>query len=638
MFESIRNHKKYLMGFLMILIIPSFVLFGVEGYTRYNEAGEAVATVDGHKITKQEWDQAHQQESQRLRESMPGLDARLLDSDQARYASLERMVRQRVLAVAADKSGLYTSDQRLARELQSNEVIATLRRPDGSLDVQAYRDLLSRQGLSPEMFEAQVRADLSQQQVLQGIARSGLTVPAVADTALNAFFERREVRVQRFEAAGFRSRVKIEDADIQSFYDANKARFQAPEQADIEYVVLDAAALEKSVQISDADLRAYYDQNAATLSGKEERRASHILLNWPEKETERDAVRAKARDLLAQARKDPASFADLARKHSQDPGSGPAGGDLDFFARGAMVKPFEDAVFSMEKGAISDLVESDFGVHIIQLTDIKRPPQRSFESLRDEISATLRKQQAQSQFAEKAENFSNMVYEQSDSLKPAADAFKLEIRQAQGVKRQPATGATGPLASARLLEALFASESVERKRNTEAVETASGQLTSARIVSHHPARTLALDEVREQVRDQLVAERAAAMARAEGEKQLEAWRSGSNTQGPAGTVLTVSREAAQDLPAEVVNAALSAPAATLPAWQGVPLGDAGYAVVKVEKVLPRQPRTEAAAAAQERSQYNQLWSAAEAQAYYDTLYARYKVRILVPTPAADAVR
>lgn len=638
MFESIRNHKKYLMGFLMILIIPSFVLFGVEGYTRYNEASEAVATVDGQKITKAEWDQAHQRESQRLRESMPGLDSRLLDSDQARYATLERLVRQRVLAVAADKSGLYTSDQRLARELQGNEVIATLRRPDGSLDVEAYRQLLARQGLSPEMFEAQVRAELSQQQVLLGIEGTGLSSPSVADVALNAFFERREVRVQRFDADNFRARVTVSDADIQSFYDANGALFQAPEQADIEYVVLDSAALEKGIVLNEADVRAYYEQNAASLSGAEERRASHILLTWPENESERDALRERARELLAQARQNPAGFADLARQHSQDPGSAPAGGDLDFFSRGAMVKPFEDAVFSLEKDAISDLVETEFGVHIIRLTDIKRPPQRSFESLRPELERTLRQQQAQRLFAEQAENFSNTVYEQSDSLQPAADAFKLEIRRAEGVLRQPQPGVTGPLGNERLLSALFSNDAVERKRNTEAIETASGQLTSARIVNHRPARTLPLDEVRQQVRDRLVAQRAAELARTEGEKQLEAWRTSTEGQGPAGPVLTVSREAPGNLPPDILTAALNTPAGTLPAWQGVSLGEAGYAVIKVEKVLPRQPRGDATAAAQELAQYVQLWSAAEAQAYYDTLYARFKVRILVPAPSGDTTR
>lgn len=635
MFDTIRNHKKYLMGFLMILIIPSFVLFGIEGYTRFNESGEPVATVDGQDITKAEWDQAHQQESQRLREAMPTLDSRMLDSEGARYASLERLVRQRLLAAAASKLNLYTSDARLARDLQQNEAIATLRKPDGTLDVEAYRQLVGRQGMTPETFEARVRADLSQRQVSQGILGSGFAPTALATVSLNAFFERREVRVARFAATDFASQVKPTDADIEAFYSANQALFQAPEQAEIEYLVLDAAALQNSVTFNETDVRTYYDQNASRLSGTEERRARHILLTVPAgaPAADKDAVRKRAEELLAQVRAKPASFADVAKAQSQDTGSAVNGGDLDFFGRGAMVKPFEDVVFSLAKGAISDLVETEFGFHIIQLTDIKAPPVRSFESMRPEIETELKKQQAQKQYAEAADTFSNLVYEQADSLQPAADRLKLQIRKAT-VQRQPQAGVTGVLANQRLLGALFDTESIDKKRNTEAIDTGSGQLVSGRVAQHMPARTLPLAEVRDQVRTRLVATRSAELARAEGEKQLQAWKSGTDAKG-LGSAVVVSRESAQGLAQPVLIAALSADPKNLPAWVGVNLADQGYTVVKVEKVLLRDLRP-AQALSQEVQQYSQWWASAENEAYVATLKERFKVRILVPEPAAVA--
>ena len=635
MFDTIRNHKKYLMGFLMILIIPSFVLFGIEGYTRFNESGEPVATVNGQDITKAEWDQAHQQESQRLREAMPTLDSRMLDSEGARYASLERLVRQRLLATAASKLNLYTSDARLARDLQQNEAIATLRKPDGTLDVEAYRQLVGRRGLTPETFEARVRADLSQRQVSQGILGSGFAPTALASVSLNAFFERREVRVAPFAAADFASQVKPTDADIETFYNANQALFQAPEQAEIEYLVLDAAALQNSVTFNAADVRTYYDQNASRLSGTEERRARHILLTVPAgaPAADKDAVRKRAEALLAQVRAKPASFAEVAKAQSQDTGSAVNGGDLDFFGRGAMVKPFEDAVFSLAKGAISDLVETEFGFHIIQLTDIKAPPVRSFESMRPEIEAELKKQQAQKQYAEAADTFSNLVYEQADSLQPAADRLKLQIRKAT-VQRQPQAGVTGVLANQRLLGALFDTESIDKKRNTEAIDTGSGQLVSGRVAQHMPARTLPLAEVRDQVRARLVATRAAELARAEGEKQLQAWKSGTDAKG-LGSAVVVSRESAQGLAQPVLIAALSADPKNLPAWVGVNLAEQGYAVVKVEKVLPRDVRP-SQALSQEVQQYSQWWASAENEAYVATLKERFKARILVPEPSPVA--
>lgn len=631
MFDSIRNHKKYLMGFLLILIIPGFVLFGVQGFTDFRNRSEAVATVDGEDITKAEWDQAHQAESQRLREAMPTLDAKLLDSEEARYATLDRLLRERVLAAAAQKAHLYTSDQKLARSLQQNEVIATLRKPDGSLDVEAYRQLLGRQGLTPEMFEARMRADLTQRQVTQGITDSGLAPAALAQVSLNAFFERREVRVQTFAAKDFTARVTPTDAEIEAFYNSHPALFQAKEQADVEYVVLDAAALAQGLTLNEADVRAYYEQNAARLSGNEERRASHILLTVAAgaPAAEKDAVRQKAQQLLEQVRKDPGSFAAVAKAQSQDPGSAPKGGDLDFFARGAMVKPFEDAVFALQKGAISDLVESEFGFHIIQLTDIRAPKTRSFEEMRAEIEADLKKQQAQKLFSESAEAFTNLVYEQSDSLQPAADRFKLKLQTVKGLTREPRADA-GVLGNQRLLGAIFAPDSVEKKRNTEAIETGSGQLTAARVQAYTPARTQPLAEVREQVRQRLVDQRAAELAREAGQQQLAAWKGGADSASMPAPVVA-SRDQSQGLPNAVLSAALSASAKTLPVWTGVDLGAQGYAVVKVEKVLPREA-VDAQRQAQEVAQYGQWWAAAEGQAYYEALKARLKARILVPEP------
>jgi peptidyl-prolyl cis-trans isomerase D len=423
---------------------------------------------------------------------------------------------------------------------------------------------------------------------------------------------------------------------LETFYNNNPALFQSQEQADVEYLVLDAAALQKGIVLAEADVRAYYEQNAARLSGNEERRASHILLTLAPGASAADkaAVREKAAALLAQVKAAPQTFAEVAKANSQDPGSAVNGGDLDFFARGAMVKAFEDAAFALQKGAISDLVESEFGFHIIQLTDIKTPPQRSFDAMRVEIEAELKKQQAQKQFADSAEAFSNLVYEQGDNLTAAAERFKLEVQTAKGLTRKPQPSA-GVLTNERLLNAIFAADSIDKKRNTEAIETASGQLVSARIVHYTPTRTQPLAEVRDQVRQRVVTQRSAELARATGAKQLEAWKGGADVAGLS-SALVVSRDNAQNLSGPVLNAALSADPKQLPVWVGVDLGEQGYAVVKVDKVLPRQPR-EGQAKMQEVQQYSQWWSSAESLAYYDTLKERFKVRIKVPAPKSVAV-
>ena len=633
MFDFVRKHTRLMQLLLFILIVPSFVLFGLEGYNRFQEGGEVVAKVDGREITQAEWDNAHRSEVERLRRQMPNLDAKLLDSPEARYGTLERLVRDRVLAAAVDDAHLMVTDQRVARELQNNELIAALRGPDGKLDMERYRQLLGNQGMTPEMFENGVRRDIATAQVLGGVMQSVFTPPAQASVALEAYFERREAQVARFDPADYRAKVEPAEAELQAFYKENPQLFQAPEQAAIEYVVLDAGAAARDVAINEADLRNYYEQNAARLSGKEERRASHILVAVPKGASaeEKEKARAKAQELLAQVRKNPGSFAELAKKESQDPGSAAQGGDLDFFARGAMVKPFDDAVFAMRnKGDISDVVESDFGFHVIKLTDIKSEKPRSFEEMRAELEAQFRREQGQKKYAEAAETFSNTVYEQSDSLKPVADKLKLEVRTAQGVTRTPQPGATGPLANARFLEALFSADAIERKRNTEAVEFAPNQMVSGRITQHSPARTRPFEEVKAQVRERVVAAKAAELARKDGEAKLAAWKA-----APATAVLLpampLSRQDAARQPPQVIDAALRADPTKLPELAGVDLGDQGYAIVKVNKVLPRE-RPSAEQARQELQQYNRAWATAEATAYYELLKDRFDVRIEVPKP------
>ncbi|MCJ0763811.1 SurA N-terminal domain-containing protein [Variovorax terrae] len=634
MFDFVRKHTKIMQFLLFLLIFPSFVLFGVDGYNRFREKGEAVAKVDGHDINQSEWDAAHKEEVERLRSSMPSIDPKLLDSPEARYATLERLVRDRVLLAAADKFKLATSDQRLARELQENPTIASLRRPDGTLDMDRYRQLAGSQGMTPEMFEARVRGDLSTRQVLMGVAGTGFATAAQADVALNAYFEKRDVQLARFNTSDFAAKISPSDAELEAFYKNNQALFQAPEQANIEYVVLDLDTVKKGLTVNEQDLKTYYEQNATRLSGQEERRASHILINAPKSASaaDRQKARQKADALLAAVRKAPDSFADVAKKNSQDPGSAPNGGDLDFFARGAMVKPFEDAVFAMKKGDISDVVESDFGYHIIKLTDIRAPKQRSFEEMRPEIEAELMKQQAQRKFAEMADAFTNGVYEQSDSLKPVADRLKLDIKTASNVMRKPAPGATGVLANPKFLNAIFSPDSVEKKRNTEAVETGASQLVAGRITQYTPAHVLPLAEVKANVRERVLAARGAEQAKKEGLAKLEAWKA-----NPAAAVLPetaeVSRDQTQKLPAPVVEAALRADASALPVLVGVDLGAQGYAVLKVNKVVARDEAKEASAK-QDRAQYAQWVTSAEGMAYYNLLKERFKAQIKVAKPAA----
>jgi peptidyl-prolyl cis-trans isomerase D len=632
MFDTIRNNSKILMGLLVVLIIPSFVLFGVDGYSNMSDRGAVVAKVGDLEITQQEWDAMHQQEVDRIRASAPNLDAKLLGSAEARYASLERMVNDRLISVAAEKQLLVTSDQRLANYLQQDPSIAGLRGSDGKLDMDRYRQLAASQGMTPEMLEARVRRDLSNQQVLASLQASAVASKRQTDSALQAYLQRREIQIQRFEPATFAAKVQVTDADLEKFYQAQSDRFRSPESADVEYLVLDAAALAKNIQLPEQDIKTYYEQNLQRLSGQEQRRASHILINAAKDApaAEREKARAKADGLLADVRKDSKSFAQLARKNSDDPGSAANGGDLDFFAKGAMVKAFEDAVFALKKGEISAVVESEFGFHIILLTDIKAPATPSLEAMRPKLEADLREQQAKRQFAELAETFSNSVYEQADTFKPVAEKLKLSIQQAQGLGRTPTAANAGVMANPKILEALFAEDSVSKRRNTAAIELGNNTLVSARIVNYRSAAVRPYADVKDAVRIQFLMAQAQALAKAEGQARLNEWKA-QPAQAQLGNALVVSRDQAQGQPQALVDAALRADPSAMPVLVGVDLGAQGFALVRVNKLVPREEPS-AQQQAQSREQFARLLGNAEASAYLSHLKSQFKVEIKVKKP------
>ncbi|WP_018903017.1 SurA N-terminal domain-containing protein [Variovorax paradoxus] len=629
MFDFFRKYNKIVMIFLFLLIIPSFVLFGVERYQ--GSGGEVkVARVDGQNITRPEWDAQHRLETDRIRQQSPNVDPTLLESDVMRYATLERMVRDRVLAAAAAKSNVTISEERLSRIFAQDTGLAAFRTPDGKFDRESFQRVTGR---TPEQYEASMRAELATQQMLLGITGTAFAPPALAAATINAFYDRREIQVARFSPESFASKVTVSDADVEAYYKAHTAQFQAPEQASIEYLVLDLEAAKKNISVNEADLKTYYEQNTARFGTKEERRASHILITAPASAPAADRAKAKAKaeQLLAEVKKAPATFADVARKNSQDPGSAEKGGDLDFVTRGAMVKPFEDALFALKKGDISDVVETEFGYHIIRLADIKPAVVPPFEQVRATIENEVRSQQATQEFAKAAETFTDAVYQQPDSLKPAAEKLKLTVQTASNVSRTPPPGAAGVLANRNFLNALFAADSLDRKQNTEAIEVGSNQLAAGRVTQYTPAHPMPLAEVKDKIRAQLITERAAVMAKAEGEAKLAAWTAKADG-ATFGAPVTVSRREAQAQPLAVIDAALRADASKLPALVGVDLGTQGYAVVRVTKVVPRTPSAPEQTQ-QENAQVGQSVAAAEEVAYYNLLKERFKAEILVPKPA-----
>jgi len=628
MFDFIRNHQRLMQFLLLLLIVPSFAFFGLQGYDRMSDGDNAVAKVAGQTITRQEWEAAQRQQLERLRQMSGGqIDSKLLDTPEAKRAVLDNLIAERSLAAEVSKANLVVSDRSLQQSIMQ---IPGLLKADGSFDSDQYRTLLAAQGLTPAGYEASLRRNMSMQQINGAIQATAFAPKTVAARLSDLNDQERTAQELSFKTADFVAKVQLSDDMLKAYYDKNGSKFEVPEHAKIDYVILDAAAVAAQVTVSDADAKSFYDQNIKQYSTEEQRRASHILLEVKKDASaaDKEAVKAHADALVAQLRKNPGDFAKLAKANSQDPGSKDQGGDLGYFGKGAMVKAFEDVAFQLKQGDISAPVESEFGYHIIQLTGIKPATAKPFDEVKGEILADIKKQLAAKKFAELAEIFNNTVYEQGDSLKPVADKLKLTIASVAGLTRQvnltlpPNTPYNNP----KFLTALFADDAIKGKHNTEAVQVAPTTLIAGHIVEYTPVTKRTFEEVKAQVRELVTQEQALALAKKAGEAKLAELKLKDDVAG-FGEARVASRVKVQGWNQDALLAVMKADATKLPAYTGVDIPGQGYSVFRISK-LAQPAAPDAARRKAEQEQIGNSLAQQEMLSYVNFLREKAKAKIL----------
>ncbi len=625
MFDFVRSHNRLLQIALGLLIIPSFGIFGVQSYLSMNdEQTRSVGSVDGRDISRAEWDAQHRKEVDDIRRRNPQVDLKLLDTPEAQKRALDAVVRDRVMQAAVAHEDLAASDDRIVHEYQTNPQFAQLRAmPKDQRDA-----LLAQQGLTGNLLLQNIGQTLARNQALQGVAESGFIPASSMKATTDAWFDQRDIQWQRFDAKDYLAAIQPTDAQVEAYYKAHAADFFAPEQAKIEYLVLDAAALQSQVKADPTLVQEYYKNNARLYTTPEERSASYILAKVAPNASAADVAKAKAlaESELAEVRKNPAGFSDTARKIPQD--NGPLeGGDLDFMRKGALGVPaLDNALFSMKTGDISDIIRIDSGFQIVKLTGVRGGAVKPFDEVKGQIEDLLKTQEAQKLFTADADKFSNMVYDQPDSLDPAAKAFQL-TKQTATVTRQAAPGAAGPLASTKLLADVFANDAIKGKHNTEAVESAPSQLVSAHVVEYTPQHTRPLAEVHDQVVDAVRKAQALADAKKDADARIAAAQKDPALALPlTATVSRIpDRSGAAPVPREVTMAALKADLSKGPAVVGAALADGGYAAIRVLKSSPHVP--DAGEAAQAKDAFTNAYEDAEAQAVYESLKVRYKAKL-----------
>jgi peptidyl-prolyl cis-trans isomerase D len=627
MFDTIRSHRRWLMIFLTLLVFPSFVATGIYGYNRFMSSEEAVAKIGGEPISPQELEAAHRQRLEQIRQALgENFDPAVFDSPAAREASLNSLLGDRALRKEAADSHLVVSESRLRQLIGSIPAFQA----DGKFSYERYRTLLAAQGMNEAVFEQRVREDLARDLLLEGVGRSAI-VPTELTARLAALVqETRTIRERRFRPEDFVAKATVGDEAIRAHYEASRAQFETKESIDVQVLALTLDDVARQVSVPPAELQSYYEQNKASFAEPEQRRASHILLTVGEGGSAKDkeGARKLAQDLLARLKAQPDEFARLAQEYSKDPGSAAKGGDLGLFGRGMMVKQFEEAAFGLKVGQISEVVETEFGLHVIRVTEVKGGAVAPFEQVKDRIESTFRQQQAQKKFAEAAEQFTNIVYEQSDSLQPAAEKLGLKIQTVAGVTRDGAPrGAPGAaLLPTAAVQALFADDALNKKRNIAAVEVGSNTLVSARVTENRPARLRPLEEVSAQIRERLVREEAIRLAREAAEKAADALRKAPAEAGFS-PPRTVSRGQAEDMTPDALKEVMRTPADGLPAF--VVAGSAMGAQSVFWVIEARRPeKADPQALSQVRRGVEQQQAAADDQAYVAELKRKHKAQVV----------
>jgi len=585
MFDYVHENKRVVQIVLLLIILP-FAFWGVSSY-RQSSGGDALATVDGEKITQQEFDNALRQQEAQMSQMMRGrVDPAIFDNPEFKLAILNQLISQKLLVVKARAAGLEPTDRQLAQMISGAQAFQT----DGQFDPKKYDAWLRNQGMSPAMLESRLKEDLANGQMTDTYRQNGYASSAVVEDLIRAGEQKRMVSLVKIAPDAFLKQVKVDEAAAKKYYDENQAEFATPERARVEYVILSADSLLSETSASADEIKDYYEKHREDYSVPEQRRAAHILITPDPKagEAGKKAAREQAESILQQVRQAPGKFAELAKKYSKDPGSAAKGGDVGFFGRGMMVKPFDDAAFSLKPGEISGVVQSDYGFHIIKLLEVKGGSTTPLEEVKAAIARKIKEQKAGDKFAELSEKFNDAAYTQSDSLKPAAELAKAPVQQSGWLEK----GQRGAYPWAdKALQAVFSDDVIKKKRNSSAIEIASDKLLAVRLLDYKPAGTQRFADVADAIRKKLMRQQAGELAAKQGQAMLAQLQHGDKVSLKwAAEKEPVSRmHPASDMDSELTRLVLQADVSKLPAYVGVESPQGGYVLARVDAVKETGP-------------------------------------------------
>lgn len=495
MFNVIERHQKIVKG-IMIAITATFVVWGVSGYLEMGGDDGYVAKVGSNKIYSQDIDRAMDQSQGQQQDKMQVLFG---------------LINRQLLINALNDNHLSVTTSQLQQAIMAIPMFQN----NGKFDTAKYEDFLKQRYMNADKFQQEISQQLLLTEIIDFFKNSYFTSTTFQNKFVALLSRERNVSQYVVDSNQFMNKVNVAESDINAYYTQNIAKFTVPDQVKLQYLQVSVDSLASNVKVSDAEINQYLQDHPAG-SSNEQVDVSHILFNVPAGATadQTAQIKAKAEQVLAQVKANPAKFAELAKQYSQDQGSASNGGDLGFFGHGVMVPAFESVAFGMQKGQISGLVQTQFGFHILKLNDIKG---NDVASQRQAAQKQVQKQKAQQNLQGIVEQLNDVTYNQADSLAPAAQKTGLTIQNSDWV----AKGVTqGLFANPKLQSAIFTDDVIKNHHNSEVVDLGDGSFVVVHAADYQAAKQKPISEVHDQIATVLKTQLAQQMASTTGQQEL----------------------------------------------------------------------------------------------------------------------
>ncbi|HMT02483.1 MAG TPA: peptidylprolyl isomerase [Burkholderiales bacterium] len=503
MFHVVEKNKKLVKG-IMIAVTATFIFFGIGSYLgmgSFND-NDYVAKIGSQKIYPRDIDNFTANTPQKL------------DKIKVMMGLIDR---QLILNNIEDNHLTVTPKQ-----IQDEIIkIPMFQDKNKIFSLTKYQDFLSSRTLTSDKFEQEIKKQILLKEFADFFKDSYFSSSLFQESFVTLLSKERNVSEYIINPNQFYSQIKVNESEIDAYYKQNITKYTLPEKVKVQYLELSLDNIISNIKPTESEINKYIAEHKAQ-APETQVNASHILISIPKDvdSNKREQIKAKAQKILAIVKANPNNFKIYAKKYSQDPGSAANGGDLGFFGKGTMVKPFENEVFKMKPGQISNLVETQFGFHIIKLNSIKGNDQAY---LRNFAITQIQKQKGLIQLQKMSEQLNDITYNNPSTLQPAATKLSLILQTSDWVNKGETQGI---FSNSKIQNAIFSNDVIKKHNNSEVVDLGNNSYGVYRVIDYKQSTTEPLNIVKDKIINDIKGQKANAIAAEEGHTKLAQLKSG----------------------------------------------------------------------------------------------------------------